>query len=451
MILLLLGATLFLLHGSALEVASPFSMLDFKAVYYGSRCLVQHGDPYKAIEVLRVYRADTVKLPADPKRDFLFKQIASECINPPTTLFFLTPVAVLPFGPAHILWIALTAGGLILAGILIWDAGAGFAPLLSGVLIGFLLANSEIVFMVGNTAGIVISLCVVASWCFLKDRFVPAGILCLAVSLAIKPHDAGLVWLYFLLAGSLYRKRALQTLLVTAVLSVPAILWISMATPNWMRELHSNLLTSSAPGSINDPALATTGQYALNMVISLQSAISVFRDDPRFYNSVSYLLCAPLLLAWGFITLRFRSSPARAWLALAAIAALTMLPTYHRSHDAKLLLLTVPACAMLWAEGGRIARFALLINTAAFVLTGDIPWMLLTGLIDKLHIPATGVSEQILTAIWVFPTPLTLLVMSVFYLWMYARRCSAIPLAAAATEPAGELNIQRGITHTPVP
>lgn len=450
MILLLLGAALFLLHGSALEVASPFSMLDFKAVYYGARCLVQHGDPYKAIEVLRVYRADAVKLPADPKRDFLFKQVASECINPPTTLFFLTPMAVLPFGPAHILWIALTAGGLILAAILIWDVGAAFAPLLSGVLIGFLLANSEIVFMVGNTAGIVISLCVVAVWCFLKDRFVSVGILCLAVSLAIKPHDAGLVWLYFLLAGSVHRKRALQTLLVTAVLSVPAILWISIAAPNWMRELHSNLLTSSAHGAINDPALATTGQYALNMVISLQSAISVFRDDPRIYNSVSYLLCAPLLLVWVFITLRFRSSPARAWLALAAIAALTMLPTYHRSHDAKLLLLTVPACAMLWAEGGRIARFALLINTAAFVLTGDIPWMLLTGLIDKLHIPTTGISGQILTAIWVFPTPLTLLVMSVFYLWTYVRRCSTLPLPQPPQSRLGA-EYPEGQTHTSVP
>jgi len=425
MILLLLGAAAFLFHGSALEVTSPYSMVDFKSVYYGARCLVQHGDPYKASEVRRVYRADAVKLPADPNRDYLFEQLASVGINPPTTLFFLTPMAVLPFGPAHILWIALTAGGLILAGFLMWDVGAGFAPLLSGVLIGFLLANSEIVFMVGNTAGIVISLCVVAVWCFLEDRFVPVGILCLAVSIAIKPHDSGLVWLYFLLAGAIYRKRALQTLLVTVVLCVPAVLWVSMAAPNWMNELHSNLMNSLAHGAYNDPALAATGKYALNMVISLQSAISVFRDDPRIYNPVTYLLCAPLLLVWVFITLRFRSSPARAWLALAAIAALTMLPTYHRPHDAKLLLLSVPACAMLWAEGGRMARFALLINTAAIVLTGDFPWMLLTGLKDNLHIPATGISGQILTAIWVFPTPLTLLLMSVFYLWMYARRCSA--------------------------
>jgi hypothetical protein len=222
-----------------------------------------------------------------------------------------------------------------------------------------------------------------------------------------------------------------------------------MAAPNWMNELHSNLMNSLAHGGYNDPALATTGQYALNMVISLQSAISVFCNDPRIYNPVTYLLCAPLLLVWVFVTLRFRSSPARAWLALAAIAALTMLPTYHRPHDAKLLLLTVPACAMLWAEGGRIARFALLINTAAFVLTGDFPWMLLTGLIDKLHIPATGISGQIHTAIWVFPTPLALLVMSVFYLWMYARRCSADVLPQPPPSKPEELNIQRA-KHAPL-
>ena len=51
-----------------------------------------------------------------------------------------------------------------------------------------------------------------------------AGILCMAVSLAIKPHDSGLVWFYFLLAGGVYRKRALQTLAVTVLLALPAIL-----------------------------------------------------------------------------------------------------------------------------------------------------------------------------------------------------------------------------------
>jgi len=79
-----------------------------------------------------------------------------------------------------------------------------------GALIGFFLANCELLIVLGNMAGVAIGLCVVAVWCFLRERYVAAGIFCLAISLAIKPHDSGLVWLYFLLAGGIYRRRALQ-------------------------------------------------------------------------------------------------------------------------------------------------------------------------------------------------------------------------------------------------
>jgi hypothetical protein len=102
-----------------------------------------------------------------------------------------------------------------------------------------------------------------------------------------------------------------------------------------------------------------------------------------------------------------------------------MLPVYHHLYDAKLLLLTVPACAMLWAEGGLIGRFALLLNTAALVLTGDLSWGILLVLLGHLHLPTTGLPGQMLIAVQVFPAPLILLVLGVFYLWVYARRCSA--------------------------
>jgi hypothetical protein len=137
-------------------------------------------------------------------------------VNLPTTFIVIAPFAMLPWGPAHVLWMTLTAVSLILAAFLVWNLGASYAPNLSLFLICILLANCQMVFYGGNAAGIVIGLCVVAVWCFLRERFVLAGVLCLAISLAIKPHDAGLVWLYFLLAGGVYRKRALQTLLVTA-------------------------------------------------------------------------------------------------------------------------------------------------------------------------------------------------------------------------------------------
>jgi hypothetical protein len=169
------------------------------------------------------------------------------------------------------------------------------------------------------------------------------------------------------------------------------------------------------------------------MLVNLQAVFSVFRDDPRFYNPASYIVCAPLLLVWVLVTLRSRSSPARAWLAIAAIAALSMLPVYHHLYDAKLLLLTVPACAMLWAEGGPMGWLALLVNTAGFVVTADLPWAIFLGLVSSMRVSTTGLSGQILTAVQVFPAPLILLVMGVFYLWVYARRCSAhAPLPAAA-------------------
>ena len=141
------------------------------------------------------------------------------------------------------------------------------------------------------------------------------------------------------------------------------------------------------------------------------------------------------MLAWSVRTLRSRFLQARAWLALAAIVPLTMLVTYHRSYDAKLLLLTVPACAMLWAEGGLIGRLAFLVITAGFVVTGDIPWAIVLGLIGKLHPPPTGLFGQMLIAVQVFPAPLILLVMAIFYLWVYVRRCSAHAPPPTAVEP----------------
>jgi hypothetical protein len=422
--LVLLGSVAFLLLGVALERSAPAPLADFKALYYPSRCLIQHHDPYMESEVRRIYEAEGGNRPLDSAKT---GQIATENVYPPSALFFMAPFAMLPWGPVHILWIALTAGSFVLASLLIWNLGANYAPIVSGVLIGFLLANSESLLITGNAAGIAISLCVVAVWCFLRERFVPVGIACLAVSLALKPHDAGLVWLYFLLAPGVFRKRALQTLAVTTAISLLAVLWVGHVAPQWMQEWHSNVAAFSVHGGINDPGPASTGGHGLDMLVSLQTAISVLWDDPRFYNLVSYLICAPLVLAWGFITLRSRPSTRRAWLALAAITALSMLPVYHRQVDARLLLLTVPACAMLWAEGGRIGRLALAVTTAGLVLTGDIPWAIFFGVASKLHLPATALTGTILMAVQMFPVPLILLAVGVFYLWIYAR--SGRPMA----------------------
>jgi hypothetical protein len=399
--------------------------IDFQAIYYGARCLLENHNPYSVTELDRVYRAENGEsppvTPLDRKSAAERRETVTLYVNLPILFLFIAPIAMLHLGAAQWLWLFLTGGGMVLAAFLIWDIGAKYSRGVSLFLVCILLANSELAFATGNTGGIVADLCVVGAWCFLAERFALVGILCMAASLAIKPHDVGLVWLFFLLAGGVYRKRALQTLGVTALLALSAILWVSSVAPHWIQGWQSNMAAISGAGGLNDPGPASVGAHTLGRVISLQAIISVFRDEAHIYNLGTYLVCGALLLVWSITTLRSRSSPERAWLALAAIVPLTILVTYHRIYDAKLLLLVVPASAMLWAAGGPVRWLSLLVSTAGIVLNADLPVVFLVKLFNSLHVSTASLSGQLLTVLLDRPTPLILLAMSIFYLWVYVR------------------------------
>lgn len=423
---LLLGCAILVSFGPLLESISPVAMIDFKLPYYSSRCLLKGCNPYSGAEVLRVYQIEGENQLLEKVH---FSPDATRLVYLPTIFVFTSPLALLPFGPAHLIWIILEVGGLIICSYLMWNLGAECAPILSGCLVGFMLANSELVAILGNPAGIAISVCVAAAWLFVKKKHEWAGVLCLAVGLLVKPHDAGFVWLYFLLAGCTYRKRALQALFVTLGLSVPAVLWVTHVGPSWAIDLRTTLHSISAHGALNDPGPASSGAHGLGMMVNLQTVISYIRDDSSFYNFVTYAICGVLLLVWISITIRSRPSPAKTWLALASISAFTMLPVYHRQVDTKLLLLTVPACALLYAEGGRIGRFAALLTGAAFLLTGDITWAIALRIISDIHLPATPFFGALLVGVQILPIPLILLAVCVFYLWVYAHRAAESELA----------------------
>jgi hypothetical protein len=200
-----------------------------------------------------------------------------------------------------------------------------------------------------------------------------------------------------------------------------------------MTELETNLQTISAHGNLNDPGPAGLDPRLHGAIqISLQTAVSVFRDDPRFYNPITYLLCAPLLLVWAITILRRRFSQESAWLALAAVATLSMLPLYHRLHDAGLLLLVFPAFATLWAKGGPTSWLALLFTGAGAVMTSDISVQLLAIYSAHLGKSISGLPGQLLTLVFARPVPLILLAMGVFYLWVYVRHTS---VSAVSTGP----------------
>ncbi len=418
---LCMGFSLWFSHSLRRGIHGTMNLSDFGGIYYGSRCALLRMDPYDPGTVLREFNREGGVFPTNANLIKSVPIVITIGVNLPTALFLLVPFALLPWGVAESVWIALTAGLLIAAAFLVWDLASETTPAIAGCLAGFALANCVQLLMLGNIAGAAVSLCVIGSWCFLRERYVPAGVVMLAISLVLKPHDAGFVWLYFLLAGGVMRRRAIQTLAVTAVLGLFAALWISPASPHWLEELHRNHVTVAARGGTSDPGPTGMTSEPVVAILDLQAPLSIFRDDPRFYNSWAYLTGGTLILVWAITVLRRSATHEQNLLSLAAISVLTLLPVYHRPYDAKLLMLTFPACALLWSSGGRRRWLSLAFTCAAVMWTSDLPVVILGFCLSSIHASAATLGGKLITVFLLKPAPVVLLATGCFYLWTYIR------------------------------
>jgi len=419
-VLILLSCGISMLSGILLDRGSPSGPANFRAIYYGARCVIGHSDPYDPGNFLRVYSSQSGQFPTVPQKEQLFLRALTVCVNLPTTLLLVAPLAMLAWGPSHVIWLLLVGSCVCAAALLAHDLarelGSERESRLALFLICLMMANCQVLFITGNTAGVAVGLCVVAVWCFVRQRLVWVGVLCLAISLVLKPHDSGLVWLYLLLAGGALRKRSLQTLALAALIAIPAVMWVSGASPNWSNELRSNLAATSSHGDISDPGPTSISRKgSADVIIDLQTVVSVFNDAPGFYNPLVYAICVVLLLLWGFATISGRATGAGNWYALAGIAAISMLGTYHRPYDAKLLLLAVPACPILLARGDLAGKVGVGLTSVAIVVTSDIPLAILSLLIRKLDLAAIGPAARFFTLPFTRPAPLALLATAIFF------------------------------------
>ncbi|WP_109486764.1 glycosyltransferase family 87 protein [Occallatibacter savannae] len=418
--LVLLASSFFVLIGFTLSQRPPAGSCDFGAVYYPTRFLVQHQDPYVYLQ--SSYLAFKAQGYLQPGAISVADRFYIPCVYPPTALLVTAPLALLPWHSADLVWLTVSAASLVIGAILTWTLAADSAPLFAGALIGFILVNSITVLFEANAAGPAVGLCAVAVALFLKNRFSAVAIICLAISLCLKPHDGGLVWLFLLVSGGVLRRRALQTLLAVALLAIPAVLWVSHLSPDWPRKLSGNIASLSARGGINDPGPTTYTSHVTNSAVNLQTFFSVFVDRPGFYNAATYLVCTILLLWLLWMTVRATGTVAQQYLGLAAVTALAMLPLYHRHHDARLLLLAVPACAILWTQRSILGKIGVLIATVSIAVTGDIPRAILENLDAGHHFTVSTLSGKLQMILFNRPAALALLIMTVYFLWLYTRR-----------------------------
>lgn len=403
---------------SALRDATrgPVRAVDFAAVYFGARCAMKYRDPYLFLGICMAEGGFHPPGMNDAKQ--VGPEIGWTEVYPPTSLFVIAPLAFLPYRTAEALWTWTTAGLLVLAGLAVWDL-AQDTPLAAGCFAGLVLLNREVLLVVGNLAGMTVALCVVATWCFIKERFRLAGVAMLATSLALKPHDPGFVWLFFLLNGGAGRKRAVQTLALTASLGVCALIWAAPYWPNWVDEIRANFAAQAAHGDAADQGPMGSSSRSLGPIVDLENSVGLLRDDPRFYDPFVYLLVGGLIAAWAVAVLRKRPTRDGTLLALAAISVLELLLYYHRTYDAKLLLLTIPGCAVLWAAGGPKRWIALGTTAAAIFVTSDIPIMVVRHT-RQLQIVVSSLTGKLMFLAF-HPAPVVLLVTGCFYLWVYIR------------------------------
>jgi hypothetical protein len=411
--LIFLGACVILLLAFTLMLRpSESTAKDFRVVYFPGRSLLAGLDPYNPDHVLQmVHNAGQDASIGEP----ISREIQARYVYPPTAFVVTLPFALLPWRAAFVLWMMASTFGLILSAFFAWDFCRDLAPTASAILIAFLLANSEVIVVLSNPSALAISLAVIGTWCILKHRLTGLGVVLFALSLCLKPQDAGLIWCFFLLTSPStipeLRKRSFQIAAITTVLAIPLLIWVWHLAPHWTSELHSNLSALSVPGGPADPGPLDPDSE----LVDLQVVFSRIKDAPNFYNLLSYLVGGALLLIWGFIAVRAPRSRETQFVSLAAVIPLSLLPVYHHFYDTKLLLLCIPGFALLWSRPGKQRWLALSLTLAALIVTGDLTHTVL----NRNHLG--GWMQSFIPNFPVLLAPMTLLAMGIFYLWAFWR------------------------------
>jgi hypothetical protein len=159
---------------------------------------------------------------------------------------------------------------------------------------------------------------------------------------------------YFLLQKR-YRARALQAIAAIALLALVASLWMTVhpSSRGWVTELRATLAGSVAPGGIDDPSPANPDSSSMaNLQVDASMLFpvgqkSTFSESRHMANLIAWTVTAILIVGWFFGVSRARPTLENDLVAVAAVCCISLLPVYHRLYDTRLLLLTVPALALL--------------------------------------------------------------------------------------------------------
>jgi hypothetical protein len=386
---------------------------DFIAPYTGARCLWTGCNPYDPQHIEKAFAAAGGLAADHPVWRW------EPPVYPPSTLIELLPFSFLRYHTVRPIWYVfnalmfcaavLTMAHFIQPRYRAWALVAGAVTLTSETV--------ALLFNIGQPSGVAVGLAVFALWLLLKTDRRTAGVICLGLSLGLKPQLAGLIFLCLLLRRP-YRSAAIKAGILAGVILLIGIAWLSLrpVSKSWRQDYHTQVELSLEPGAVNNPTLQNYGSLQFT---NLQPIFSLISETPAFYNSMTYATFAVLFGLWTVGILRTREDTAALWAGIAAIACIGLLPVYHREYDCVLLIVTFPMLAFMGAQRKWLTLPA---------LVGTI-WLLMAAPRYHAHWLRHLKNHYIITAVpfprvriavFQLPQPLLLVMLSCLYLIVLA-------------------------------
>jgi len=329
---------MFALAGARVTRASN----DFVPVYTGARCLLHGCNPYDTSQLEQQFYQ------AGGHGSELPSWQIDVPVYPPSTFLVLSPLALLTFPVARVIWFLLNGFLLVVAARLIQDMSPPQHRWLTTILVCYFVITAEIVLVLGQPAVFAISLVIIGSYLFLRGRFLPAGAFLFLLSLAVKPQIGGFILLYLLLRRIHWRYAAVAMAGAGVVLlSASLILGHHPRSAAWASTLRANLSATLSPGGSADPR--PENRQAVGD-LNLQSLTSIFFPEAHTFNAAAYSVFLALLALGILVVLRTRASRETHFISLAALSVLSLMPVYHRFYDTRLLLLSIPAIGIVFQK-----------------------------------------------------------------------------------------------------
>ena len=330
---------------------------DFVPVYTGARCMLYGCNPYDTAQLEQeFYRAGG--LPQE-----LPSWQIDVPVYPPSTFLVLSPLAMLRFPVARVVWFLLNSCLFITATFLVLSVGSSSPRWLATLLASLVLLSCSILLVLGQPAIFAISLAVIGSCLLLEERGQEWGTVALILSFAVKPQLVGLLVLYFLTRKMQWRSAVLVCAGALGVLvTACGLLTTHPKSTMWPATLRTNLTATLDTGGSADPRPANPQAIGDT---NLQALSSIFLPDAHRFNAAAYAVFVMLLALWALAALRAEQSP---WLALGALAVLSLTPVYHRFYDTRLLLISIPAMMVVWQQR-RILAIAMSVLTLCAVVS----------------------------------------------------------------------------------